>query len=55
MPLTNCEIDLILTCSEDCVISSATGVTKFKTTDIMLYVPVVTLIHLRKMQICYNN
>ena len=30
MPLINFEIDLILTWSEDCVISSATGATKFK-------------------------
>ena len=43
IPLTNCEINLILTCSEDCVISSATGVTKFKITDTKLYVPVVIL------------
>ena len=43
MPLINCEINLILTCSEDCVISSATGATKFRTTDTKLYLPVVTL------------
>ena len=43
MPLINCEINLILTWSEDCVISSATGATKFKITDTKLYVPVVTL------------
>ena len=43
MPLINCEINLILTWSEDCVISSATGATKFKITDAKLYVPVVTL------------
>ena len=43
IPLTNCEINLILTCSEDCVISSATGATKFKITDTKLYVPVVIL------------
>ena len=41
--LTNYEINLILTCSEDCVISSATGATKFKITDTKLYVPVVIL------------
>ena len=39
----NCEIDLILTWSEDCVISSATGATKFKIADTKLYIPVVTL------------
>ena len=43
MPLINCEINLILTWSEDCVISSATEATKFKITDTKLYVPVVTL------------
>ena len=43
IPLTNYEINLILTCSEDCVISSATGPTKFKITDTKLYVPVVIL------------
>ena len=43
MPLINCEINLILTWSEDCVISSATRATKFKIIDTKLYVPVVTL------------
>ena len=43
MTLINCEIDLILTWSKDCVISSATEETKFKITDTKLYVPVVTL------------
>ena len=43
MPSVNCEINLILTWSEDCVISSATGATKFKITDTKLDVPVVTL------------
>ena len=43
MPLINCEINLILTWSEDCVISSATGTTKFEITYTKLYVPVVTL------------
>ena len=43
MPSINCEIDLILTWSEDCVISSATGATKFKKADAKLYIPVVTL------------
>ena len=42
MSLINCVINLILTWSEDCVISSATGATKFKITDAKLYVPVVT-------------
>ena len=43
MPLINCEVNLILTCSSTCIISSATGETKFKITDTKLYVPVVTL------------
>ena len=43
MPLINCEINLILTWSEDFVISSATGATKFKIRYTKLYVPVVTL------------
>ena len=43
MPLINCEINLILIWSEDCVISSATGETKSKITDTKHYVPVVTL------------
>ena len=43
MPLINCEINLILTWSENCVIYSGTGETKFVMTDTKLYVPVVTL------------
>ena len=43
MPLINCEIELILTWSKDCVISSATGETKFAITETKLYVRVVTL------------
>ena len=43
MPLTNCEVNLILTWSKDCVISSATGETKFAITETKFYVPVVTL------------
>ena len=30
IPLTNCEVNLILSLSEDCFISNATGKTKFK-------------------------
>ena len=60
MPLINCEINLILTWSENCVLTSkatrdavlAPGVTRvnnptnatFKITDTKLYVPVVTLL-----------
>ena len=43
MPLINCEINLILTWSENCVTSSAIGETKFAIADTKLYVPVVTL------------
>ena len=43
MLLINCEINLILTWSADCDISSETGPTKFSSTDTKLYVSVVTL------------
>ena len=43
MPLINCEVNLISTCSKICVISSATGETKFAITLTKLYVLVVTL------------
>ena len=33
MPLINCEINLILTWSQNCVISSATGATKLAKVD----------------------
>ena len=42
MPLINCEINVILTWSEDCVISSTTGAIKFAITDTKFHVPVVT-------------
>ena len=41
--MINCEVNIILTWSPTCVISSATGETKFKITETKLYVPVVTL------------
>ena len=43
LPLINCEIYLILTWSEGCVVSSATRETNFKIADTKLYVSVVTL------------
>ena len=43
MSLINSEINLILTWSEDCVISSATGQKKFAISDTKFYVPFVTL------------
>ena len=43
MPLINCEVNLILTWSKDCVITNSDGEAKFVITDTKLYVPVVTL------------
>ena len=43
MPLINCEVNLILTWSKDCVITDSTGEGKFAITETKLYVPVVTL------------
>ena len=43
MPLINCEVNLILTWSKNCVISFATGETKFAITQAKLFAPVVTL------------
>ena len=46
MSLINCEINLILTWSTNCVISSvdANQTTKFAITDTRIYVPIVTLL-----------
>ena len=43
MSLINCEINLILTWSNKCVLSNDTKATTFAITDTKLYVPVVTL------------
>ena len=43
MALIYYEINLDLTCSKNCVISSPIGKTKFSITDTKLYVPFVTL------------
>ena len=43
MPLINCEVNLILTLSKDCAITSSEGEGKFAITETKLYVPVVTL------------
>ena len=43
MSLINCEINLILTWSEKCVLSNDTKPKTFATADTKLYVPVVTL------------
>ena len=44
MPLTNCEINLILTWSSTCVITNSVGAGRFVITDTKLYVPAVTLL-----------
>ena len=43
MPLINCEVNLFLTWSKDCVITKSTGEEKFAITETKLYVPDVTL------------
>ena len=43
MPLINCEVNLILTWSRDCVITNSTRKRKFAITETKLYVLVVTL------------
>ena len=43
MPLINCEVNLELTWSRDCVITNSTGEEKFAITETKLYVPVVAL------------
>ena len=43
MPLINCEVNLILKWSKDCVITNSTGEGKFAVTETKLYVPVVPL------------
>ena len=42
MPLLNCEVNLILTWSKDCVVTNSTGEGKFAITETKLYVLVVT-------------
>ena len=44
MSLINCEVNVILTWSPTCVISSATREKKFKITETKLYALVVTLL-----------
>ena len=43
MTLINCEVELMLIWSEDCVITNSTGEGKFAITETKLYVPVATL------------
>ena len=54
MPLINCEVNLILTCSKDCVITNSTGEGKFAIIETKLYVPVVTY-QLKIMKHYFNN
>ena len=50
MPLINCEANLILTWSKECVITTSTGEGKFAITDTKLYVAVVTLDNAKLLQ-----
>ena len=43
MPIINCQVELILTWSKNCVITNSTGEGKFVIIETKLYVPVVTL------------
>ena len=43
LPLINCEINLILSCSGKCVLSNDAKATAFAITDTKRYVPVATL------------
>ena len=43
MLLINCEINVILTWSKDCVITNSEGEGKFAITETKLFLPVVTL------------
>ena len=43
MPLINCKVYLELNWIEDCILSSAGNTAEFATTDVKLYVPIVTL------------
>ena len=43
MTLINCEVNLILPWSKDCVITDSISKGKFKITETKLYVPAVTL------------
>ena len=43
MPLISCKVYLELNWIEDCILSSAGNTAEFATTDVKLYVPIVTL------------
>ena len=42
MPLINCKVEILLNWIEKCMLTAATTAS-FKTTDVKLYVPIVTL------------
>ena len=42
MPLIDCEVNLTLTWSKDCVMTNSIGERKFEITETKLYVPVLT-------------
>ena len=54
MPLINCEVNLILTWSKDCVITNSEGEAKFAITETKLYLPVVLYQH-KRTQNYFNN
>ena len=43
MPLINCEVEVMLASSKNCVITNSNRRGKFRITETRLYVPVVTL------------
>ena len=40
----NCKINLVLTCSANCIITNSTGAGTFVITDTRLYVPIVMVL-----------
>ena len=54
MPLINCEINLILTWSDKCVLSNDTNATTFTINDRKLYVPIATLSTQDNATYCHN-
>ena len=54
IPLTNCDLNLILTWSSTCVITNSTGAGTFEITDTKLYVSVVTL-SIQDILSCFSN
>ena len=43
MPLIDCEVEILLAWSKDCVITNSEGEGKFPITETKLYLPAVTL------------